>query len=147
MRQQHAADLGAVGGEVEGEQPDREHAEDRADQAARRAQQVTGVLLQILGDPLGGLLRLGGAGGRHHGGVEVRLGEGVELVDPDRQLGGHPVDLAGQHRAHPHTEDHEQPQDGDQQQAGGAAPAPARRWCSQYTAGSSAKASSWARTR
>jgi hypothetical protein len=112
-REQHPPNLGAVGGEVEGEQPDGEQAEDRSDQAARRAQQIPGVLLQVLGDVLGRLPRLGRVGGGHHRGVEMLLSEGVELADPARQLGGDLVDLAGQHRADPDTEDHEQQQDAD----------------------------------
>jgi hypothetical protein len=73
------------------------------------------VLLQIPVHLLGRLPRLGRVGRRHHGGVEVLLGEGVQLVDPDRQLPGRSVDLVCQHRAHPDAEDHEQQQDGDQQ--------------------------------
>jgi hypothetical protein len=123
-RAQHPADLGIVGSEVEGEQPDGEHSKDCAHQAAHRAEQVTGVVLQVLGDLLGGLPRPCRAGDRHHGGVEVLLGVGVELADPDRQLLGDLVDLTRQHRAHPNAEHHEQRQEGDQEQRGRAAAAP-----------------------
>jgi hypothetical protein len=124
-RAERPSHLRALCGQVEGEHGDGEEREDRAQTRGDPAEDVRLVLLGEvvdMGERVGGG---GSLGGRDHPGTEVGLGEGVELVDVGGKLLDHLTGLSCEHGHRPHAQRDDHQQDGDQQQTGRAAPAPA----------------------
>jgi hypothetical protein len=124
-RQKRTSHLGTLGGEVEGEQADREEGEDRAQSRSDTAEDVRLVLLQVVVDMRGRVGGSGSLGRREHGGVEVGTCERVQLVHIRWELLHDLIGLSRKHGGCSNAEQQQRQEHVDEQQARRASSAPA----------------------